>query len=454
MQINPGDVDTIERRGEYVISIVECSQTGLLHACLFAEAGFKVNCVDKDLAIVRNISRGKAPTIGNKIEAKLKSHVKTKRIRAFNDVSEVVSQSDVVALATATKVDEKRRVDYSDVMSGLRRVGPSLPRGCLVIVVSVVGIGFTEGLVKETLENTSGLKAELDFGLAYSPNRILHCQTLEAIVNDRRILGGAGKKSLNAASAILGTISRNGLKKTNTLRAAEAAVLFEVLHQNASAALAGELAVLCEKLGIDCIEVYSLVGEPVFRSFLSHPLEWENVQEKTWLLLGDVEDFNAKLRIPAVAREVNEASLKHVINLARDALRICGKTVRRSRISLVGISRVPNIKSPPKKTARKIIRMLERKGAKVSLYDPYVLEHELGGMQRFLKKSLTEATEGVDCVIILTEHNQFKRMNLKKMKVITRRPAAIVDLAGIVDPEKVEKQGLIYRGFGRGLWKK
>ena len=120
---------------------------------------------------------------------------------------------------------------------------------------------------------------------------------------------------------------------------------------------------------------------------------------------------------------------------------------------MIGVSREPNIKSHPKRIVRKIVKMLEHKGAKVSLYDPYVLRHELGEMQRLLKKTLTEATEGVDCVTVLTKHNQFRRMNLKKMKVVTRKPAAIVDLVGIVDPEKVEKQGLIYRGFGRGFGK-
>lgn len=454
MQIEPGDVDTIEKRGKYVISIVDCSQAGLVHACLFAEAGFRVKCADKDLAVVSDISRGKTSAIGGRVGAKLRSHVKEKRVEALNNVSEAVSKSDLIVLATAAEVDDRRRIDYSEISSELRRVGPSLRRDCLFLVVGVVGIGITEGLVQETLENTSGLKAELDFGLAYSPNRILNDQTLEAMKNNTRILGAIGKRSLNAASVILETISRNGLNKTNSIRTAEAAVLFEVLHQNVSNTLAGELAILCEKLKLDCVEVNNLVDKPVCRSLFAQPLDWEDVQERTFLLLGDVEDFDAKLRIPAVTREVNEASIKHIISLIRDALRACGKTLRRARISLIGISREPNIKSHPKRTVREIVKMLEHKGAKVSLYDPYVLKHELGEMQRFLKRNLTEATEGVDCVIVMTKHNQLMRMNLKKMKVITRKPAAIVDLVGILDPEKVEKQGLIYRGFGRGLWKR
>ena len=100
------------------------------------------------------------------------------------------------------------------------------------------------------------------------------------------------------------------------------------------------------------------------------------------------------------------------------------------------------------------VKMLEKKGAKTSLYDPLLSKNEQSSMARVLKRSLREAVEGTDCIVLLTKQNQFKRLNLKKLRAVMKMPAAIVDLAGIIDPQKVERKGFTYRGLGRGVGKK
>jgi UDP-N-acetyl-D-mannosaminuronate dehydrogenase len=140
--------------------------------------------------------------------------------------------------------------------------------------------------------------------------------------------------------------------------------------------------------------------------------------------------------------------------LVREALRSCGKTLRRAKISLLGISQTPNTSDAPKISAKKLAKILEAKGAKVSLYDPYLSGKELIDLSYSFKKNLTDAMESVDCIVILTGHNRFKRLNLKKLKIMAKMPVAIVDLEGVVDPKKVEREGFIYRGLGRGVWTK
>jgi len=146
--------------------------------------------------------------------------------------------------------------------------------------------------------------------------------------------------------------------------------------------------------------------------------------------------------------------IKHAVNLTKDALLSCGKTLRRAKISLLGISQTPNAKSPPRKSVKELAKLLGARGAKIGLYDPYFTGDELSEMQHNLKKSLAEALEGVDCILILVSHDQFKRLNLKKLKVMMKMPAAIVDFEGIVEPAEVEKEGFVFRGFGRGVWTK
>ena len=454
LYIKPEEIDTVEKRGKYIVSVIGCEQVGVLQACLFAEAGFKVKCVDADQTIINGIIRGKIPHLKHEIELKLKNYVKMGLLDATTDAKTAVSQSDVISITIPVKIDEKKTVDYSNLENACKRVGSSLRRGSLVVVMSTVGIGVTQDFIKEILENTSGFKTGTDFCLAYSPIRLLNGQTLENLANEERIVAAADKNSLNAASIILGIITKGCLKKTECVKTAEAVTLFEAVQQDVNVALANELALLCQKVGIDYLEAHKLAKIGAYPMLSLPTLIDGNIREESQLLLEDSENLNLNLRVPAIAREINEETTKQAVNLTKDALRNCGKTLRRARISLLGILQVPNMKSSPKKVAAELAKMLETRGAKVSFYDPYFSCDETGETQYHLKKSLTEALEGVDCILILTGHDQFKRLNLNKLRALMKMPAAIVDLEGIIEPNKVEKEGFIYRGLGRGVWTK
>ena len=108
----------------------------------------------------------------------------------------------------------------------------------------------------------------------------------------------------------------------------------------------------------------------------------------------------------------------------------------------------------PKTATTMFVKMLEKRGAKAALYDPSFSQKEFSDVARALKRSMKEAVEGADCVVFLTEQDQFKRLNLKRAQAVMKIPAAIVDLAGIFEPRKVERKGFTYRGLGRGVGKK
>lgn len=454
LYIKPEELDTIEKREKHTVSVIGCGQIGVLQACLFAEAGFKVKCIDADQTIVNSIVRGKMPLLKHEIELKLKNYVKTGLLNATTEAKTAVSQSDVIVITIPVEIDEKKKANYSNLENICRHVGSGLHHGALVVVMSTVGIGVTQGFIKEVLENTSGFKVGADFGLAYSPIRLLNGQTLETLANQERIVAATDKNSLNAASTILGTFTKGCLRKTECVKTAEAVTLFEAVQQDVNVALANELALFCEKVGVDYLEAHKLAKIGAYPVLSLPTLVDGNIREDSYLLLEDSENLNLKLRVPAIAREINEEIVKHAVNLTKDALRNCGKTLRRARISLLGILQTPNMKSSPKKMVEELAKMLEVRGAKVSVYDPYFSSDEMGETQYHLKKNLSEALEGVDCILILTGHDQFKRLNLKKLKALMKMPAAIVDLEGIVEPDKVEKEGFIYRGLGRGVWTK
>ena len=453
MNAKPEDLNTVEKRGKHTVCIVGCGQVGIHHAALFAEAGFKVVCFDADQIVVNNVARGRAPFSPSETEGKIKEQVRKGRLTATSDIKKAVSSSDMILITIPVRTDGRKKPDYSNVESVCKRIGSNLKRGSLVIFVKPAGIGIVEGTVREALENSSGFKVGADFGLAYSPFHVPSTLGQTTTVDRPRLVAANERNSLNVASAALALVSRGGLEKTANMKAADVATLFQVQQKDVAVALANELALFCEKIGVDYFEANELLAKSVGN--LEPPvLSNEDVQEEPYLLLADAENQNVKLRIPAIAREINEQTAKHVANLVKDALKSCGKTLRRSRVSLLGLSQTPNTKGHPKRIVKQVAQVLTARGARIRLYDPYFSDNELGDLKPLFKKNLTETIEAADCIVILTGHDQFKRLGLNKLKVMMKTPSAIVDLERIVEPGKAEMEGFIYRGLGRGVWTK
>jgi nucleotide sugar dehydrogenase len=449
LHAKPEDVDTIEKRSRYTVAIVGCEQTSVFYACLFAGAGFNVICTDPDQTTVNLLAKGKIAFAQHETEARLKNHVKSGGITATTDIKAAVSQSSIIIISTSASIDQKKKPDYSDAEKACKLVGANLRKGSIVIITSVVGAGVMEGILRETLENSSGFKVGTEIGLAYSPTRKWHRQTIGKEPNHEQIVAASDEVSLDAASTILETISRGVLKKTTSVETTEIAVLFEAAQREVTSALDHEFAIFCEKAGIDYLETQRLLKSDTPATSSSSLGSDRSTENASYVLLDDAENLNVKLRAVAFAREINEEMAKHVANLATDALRNCGKTSRRTRISLLGISEIPNTKSTPKRLGMKVARIMEARGAKVTIYDPY-FSQEAAENHHYFKKTLAEALERADCIVLLTPHDQFKRLSLKRLKVTMKMPAAIVDLERIFQPDKAEKEGFIYRGLGRG----
>lgn len=436
------------------VSVVGCERNGILHACLFAEAGFRVICTDNDRAVVDRVSKAKVPFLKNEVEPILRRNLVNGRLKVVSEVENASTQSDIIIVTTTATMNEKGKIDYSNMERMLRRLGANLHKNTLIIMASVVGIGVTENIIKEILESVSGLKVNADFYLAYSPAPFPEEQTLNNLLNCKRIVAALDKAGLERASNVIGAITRAPLIKSLDIKAAEAAVLFEAARRNVNSALTNEFAFFCEKTGIDYLAVQNLMTTDI-SEFAQPTLECGNEHEILQMLLEEAENQNVKLRVSAAAVEPNKETLKHGVNLVREALKSCGKALRRAKIALLGVSQTPNMADTPKNSMKTFVKMLENKGARPTLYDPYLSRRAITDLeQTALKKSLTEAVEGADCIVIFTGHDQFKRLSLRKLKLLAKAPAAIVDFEGVLDPKKVEEEGFVYRGFGRGVWKK
>jgi nucleotide sugar dehydrogenase len=437
LNVKPDEIDTNEKRSKYAVSVVGCGLKGVLYAYAFAGAGFKVACLDADASVVKKLAKGKTPFREQEIEGKIKSLINAGQLSVTSELKKAVSRSDVIIITVPAKVDDKKKIDSSEALNTLKQVGAALHSGVLVIYGEVASLGFVEGIMKETLENTSGLKVGQDFSLAYIPIQNSQVKLIEPITDLELKVAVVGKTSQDATLNFVKTITKN-VKQISDVKTAEIVTLFTAAKQDTNAALASELAVFCESANIDYFEVLKLLefNDP---SFWPTAVDEENKNE-AYLLLESAENLNAKLRLPTLARKINEEMVKHAVNLTQDALRSCNKTLRRARIAVLGTVT---------QSTMVFLKLLQLKGAKVSLYDPASKSDALD--LGVAKTSLNEAVEGVDCVAILTGEQQFKHLNLRRLKALTKTPSAIVDLAGAFERKEVEAEGFIYRGIGRGV---
>ncbi len=448
LHLTPEDVDTIEKRGKYNVSIVGCGPLGLSYAIRFSEAGFRVVCADADQSLVKRLAKGKATFSERGLESKLRSYVRSGALDATSNIKGAVAKSDVIILATTLIIDSKKNSNFSEVESLCKQIGSVIQRGKIVIYGGMTSFGFIEEVVKETLENSSGLKAGADFGLAYTQGQTDEQeQPLEIVGSREWIVAANDKASLDATSLFIATITKNAVKQMMNIKVAELATLFEFARRDMTVALTNELAVLCEKAGVDYFDTLKFMN-PRFRASDYAPTIAEG-REKTeaYLLLENAENLGERLRLPDLARQINESMVKHVVNLTQEALRSCGKTLRRSRIAVLGATE-------PGTSGESFVRMLEMKGARINLYGRRAGKSEDTEAERVPKRTLNEAVENSDCVIILTADDQFRRLNLKNLRSLMKTQAAIVDLVGLFEPGIVESEGFIYRGLGRGAEKK
>lgn len=444
LHLKPEEIDTNEKRGKYTVSVIGCEEKGVFYALAFAEVGFKVICTDADQTLVKRLAKGKTMFRDRETESKLKSFLRRGRLSVTSDLKGAVSQSDIVVMTFTAKIDGKQHADYLEVENACKQAGMAIRRGALFVYGGVAGLGVTEGLVKETLENTSGLRVGEDFGLVYSLIHFGGEPSSVSIVNQELKIAAADKVSLDSALNVLGAITGKGVKQILDVKTAEAALLFTITKQDVNLALANELAVFCESAGIDYFETLKLV-EAQEQSFSPKVEAAEDSGREVYILLESGENLNAKLRLSTLARKINEDMIRHAIKLTRDALRSCDKTLRRARVAVLGSA---------KPTTMFFVKMLEKKGAKVSLYDSLLPKTDLANMARTFKRSLKEAVEGADCVVLLTKQDRFKRLNLKKLRAVMKMPATIVDLTGMVESKKIERNGFAFRGLGSGVEKK
>ncbi len=454
MDLSPSEVVEKIRAGELRTCVVGLGRMGLPLACVLAEVGFEVVGVDVDENVVRLVNSGRGLDDEPSLSKEVEKWVESGRLRASTSFSEV-GESDVIFIVVPTKAFNAKP-DYSALYNASISVGRHMRKGALVILCSTVGPLVTEGLVKDAIENASGLRVEADFGLAYSPIRASAGRVMRDLRSYPRVVAGLGLKSLELASAIIGLTTSGGVIKVSSPRVAEVVKLAENVYRDVNIALANELALICEKLGIDYDEVARAANTQPF-CHLHVPglgVGGHCIPHNPYFLIDYALSVDVRPSLIITARLVNDSMPKHTLKLIIDGLGECGKRVRGSAVAVLGAAFKADSADPRYSPAEPLCNDLKALGAEVRVYDPLVPINLLKSLGYDAKESLEEAVENADCAVIATPHTLFKEELSKLLRDVhdyMRKPALIVDCWRILNPKEVASIGFKYKAVGRGL---
>lgn len=415
---------------------------GLPTAVLFAFKGLKVVGVDIDRVKVKAINNGNCYIKEPGLEDLLRDVVARGLLRATTNGLRAIREANAVIVAVPTPVREGK-TDLSYLKNALEIIKKGFHKDILVIIESTIPPGTTEGFVKPFLEE-SGFSVENDFYLAHVPERIAPGNAIKELCSIPRVVGGIGPRSTKKAIELYSKINPNLLPTDATT--AELVKLAENTFRDLNIAYANLLALISEKVGVDVYEVIELAN--------THPrvnIHWPGtgvggpcLTKDPYMLVEAIEDLKGKELI-LIAREINKFMPHHTVKLIVKALKDNAISIESAQVAILGTAYKGGVNDVRESPAKFIVKELLVKGATVVVYDPYT-EESFGAKRA---ASIEEAVKNADVLVIVTDHPEFKKLNLKKIARLMKN-RIIVDGRRIIEPSSAVKNGFKYYGIGFG----
>jgi nucleotide sugar dehydrogenase len=435
-----------------VICVVGLGYVGLPTAVAFAKAGFTVVGADLSKKKVDLLNKGISPLTDLDLDTDVAAVHRSGHLKATTDVTAACNRADVVLLIVPTPVDDAKQPDLSFVASASEAAAKGLRPGQLVILESTTYPGTTEDYVVTLGEKHSGLKAGKDFGVAYCPERYNPGDPNHTLANVYRVVGAITPEWADVCEAMYGVLNGGKITKVRDMRTAEAAKVIENIQRDLNIALVNELALIFERIDIDVHEVLDAAATKWnFVKYTPGPgVGGHCLPVDPYYLTWLSERLGYHPRVILAGRAVNDHMPEHTVELVSEALNELGHPVKGTPIAILGLSYKANTGDVRESPAEPVVRALQRRGADLRLCDPFIDTEEVQHHFGLPNVALDQALKGARAVVVLTDHEPFRKLALAKVKAVAAKGgAALVDTRNVFAPSDVRKAGLTYRGIGR-----
>ena len=405
------------------IGIVGLGYVGLPLAVAFAEAGFMVLGFDIQRSRVNAINQGKS-YIADVASEQLKAVVSHNLLQATTK-QDRLRETDAICICVPTPLTKTKDPDLSYVIHESKEISKRLQPGQLVVLESTTYPGTTREVVLPILES-SKLRGDTDFYLAYSPERVDPGNRKYNIKNTPKIVGGINSQSTELAQALYSQIAKTVIPASSP-DVAEMTKIFENVFRSVNIALVNELAQLCEKLGVSVWEVIDAASTKPFGYMPFYPgpgIGGHCIPLDPYYLANKAREFDFHTRFIELAAEINEAMPYHVTSQILEALNDRGKSLNGAKILVLGVAYKKDVEDIRESPSLKLIQLLRAKGADVSYNDPYIPKIKLSKGNLASVKLTGKNFSSADCVIIATDHSCYN------MDKVVARAKMVFDTRG------------------------
>ena len=395
----------IESR-EIVVGVVGLGYVGLPLAVEKAKAGFKTIGFDVQAKKVELVNAGHN-YIGDVVDSDLEELVKSGTLTATTDFS-FVKDVDFIAICVPTPLDAHQQPDISYVRSSTEAVSKYLKKDTMVVLESTTYPGTTEELIKPILEEGSGLKCGEDFYLGFSPERVDPGNLIYKTKNTPKVVGAIGKDATEVIAAMYRAVLEGDVYEVSSPAVAEMEKILENTYRNINIGLVNELTMLCRKMGISMWEVVDAAKtKPYgFQAFYPGPgLGGHCIPLDPYYLSWKAREYGFHTSMIESSMMINDQMPEYCVERAGKILNESEKSLKNAKVLILGVAYKNDIDDYRESPALRVIEVLEREGAKVSFYDPWVSEYRYKGKTVAGEKELTaELLESADLVMVTAAH--------------------------------------------------
>lgn len=442
--MNNANIDT------NTVAIVGLGYVGSSLASLLADEGKEIKGIDIDTDLVENINQGNCPIEEDIVTEKFIEHVKKGRISATSSFN-VVADCKTIIITVGTPLAESDP-DVSAVKSATKQIGEHLREGHLVIYRSTLPAKLTESELVPLLESTSGLDAGVDFNVAFCPERMAEGTAYDDLSSTPVVVGGLTEQSQTATELFWEQLGLEVIGVSNPT-AAEFAKLADNWWIDLNIALANEIALLSEKLGVDAMEVITAANtlpkgqHNVNILYPGAGVGGSCLLKDPWFVANLGDAYGLSLETPRTSRQVNQRMPKHMVELVEQQL----GQLDGSDIAVLGYAFKAGTDDTRNTPAAEIITQLRDLGANVRVADPYVPSDTIKKEIDLEPVRLPEALNGADAILVVTGHDQYRSLDPETLdEYVGSEGAVVVDGRFVFEPNEIAATTLNYVGVGRG----
>jgi nucleotide sugar dehydrogenase len=421
------------------VAVVGLGKIGLPLAAQFASKGMNVIGCDINPEVVEAVNAGRShireePGLAEAVA----SAVASGRLKATQDTTGAVATAGTVVVIVPLMVDREHSIDYRGLDSATHAIARGLHKGSLVLYETTLPVGTTRTRLRPMLEAGSGLRAGVDFHLAFSPERLYAGRIFEDLRRYPKIVGGVNKASTERAVAFYAGVLDAEVWPVESAETAEFAKLAETTYRDVNIALANQLAEYGANRRVNVGEAFKASNSQPF-SHLHRPgigVGGHCIPVYPHFLLGDAD--GDELGLVRDARSTNDAMARHSIKALAAAL----GGLKGRRVLVLGASYREDVKEMAFSSAIPIVEELHRAGAHALVNDPHFEAHELAG----LEAEVADLSDGldIDAVIVQAFHREYRDLDWSRFRGLK----VVFDGRGAVDAEKIRAAGARYMAVG------